>query len=323
MKILTPALHKTSGVARDTLHALSQTDARLVLVDAALFLAVTAGAFTAFLVTETGAAILDELHRRRRLRAPRPESPSLRGTPTPGEIAAACAATPRRLAEQLRLGSMLADLDPTLDRTFAYTELPNGAKRYRARGGGMKAYLADHRIPVPYSTLMRYKLLAVRLRRLLVLDARLPLEWLLPRAEPDGELPADLRAPYGAARRRLARLLRENPNYTRLRRRVDAALGIPELLWARRNACGERARRRAARGARGRVVRGGTRHMTIDPERIEATRLAMADFLQDRNLSPKFARLRDAAIRWLRGPPVPYGGETAPFPARRGTSGEG
>ena len=301
MKILSPAIRKTSDVARDTLHALSHTDSRLLLVNTALFLTVTATAFTAFLVTETGAAILDELHRRHRLRIPLPESPSLRGTPTPQELAAACAATPRKLLERLRLGSLLADLDPTLDRTFSFTELPNGAKRYRSRGGGLKTYLADNRIATPYSTLMRYKLLATRLRQLLALDARLPLEWLLPHASPDRELPSDLRAPCWTARRRLARLLRENPNFTRLRKHVDAALGIPELLRARRNARDGKARRRAGRYPE---VRGTTRHMAIDPGRIEATRRALAGFLQDKTLSPKFARLRDAAIRWLRAPPI-------------------
>ena len=300
MKILSPAFRKTSDVARDTLHALSHADSRLVLVNTALFLTVTATAFTAFLVTETGAAILDELHRRHRLRAPRPESPSLRGTPTPKELAAACDATPRKLLERLRLGSLLADLDPTLDRTFSFTELPNGAKHYRSRGGGLKAYLSDNRIPVPYSTLMRYKLLATRLRQHLALDLRLPLEWLLPHASPDRELPADLRTPYWTARRRLAHLLREHPNFTRLRKHVDAKLGIPELLRARRNARKAKSHRKSHLP----VIRGATRHMTVDPGRIEATRLALADFLQDKHLSPKFTRLRDAAIRWLRAPPV-------------------
>ncbi len=301
MKILTPAFRKTSDVARDTLHALSQTDSRLILVNTALFLTVTASAFTAFLVTETGAAILDELHRRHRLRIPRPESPSLRGTPTPQELAAACAATPRKLLERLRLGSLLADLDPTLDRTFSFTELPNGAKRYRSRGGGLKAYLAGNRIATPYSTLMRYKILASRLRLLLALDARLPLEWLLPHAAPDRELPSDLQTPYWTARRRLARLLREHRNFTRLRKHVDEKLGIPQLLRARRDARDAKARHHAARFPE---VRGETRHMAVDPGRIEATRLALGAFLQDKTLSPKFSRLRDAAIRWLRAPPI-------------------
>ena len=299
MKIITPVLRKTDSVARETLHALP-SDGRLVLVDTAVVLAVTATAFTAFLVTETGAAILDELHRRHRLRIPRPESPSLRGTPAPQEITAACAATPRKLLERLRLGSLLADLDPTLDRTLAYRELPNGAKRIRARGGGLKAYLSDNRITTPYSTLMRYKLLATRLRQHLTLDARLPLEWLLPHSSPDRDLPSDLCSQYWTARRRLTRLLRENPNFTRLRKHVDAKLGIPELLRARRNTREEKARRRRLHTE----IRGTTRHMTIDPGRIEATRLALAAFLQDKTLSPKLSRLRDAAIRWLRAPPI-------------------
>ena len=304
MKILSPVLRKTSDVARGTFGILSCADSRLVLVDAALSLTVTATAFTAFLVTETGAAILDELHRRRRIRAPRPESPSLRGPPTPKEIAAACAATPRRLLERLRLGSLLADLDPTLDRTFTFTELPNGAKRYRSRGGGLKAYLDDNRIATPYSTLMRYKLLATRLRQLLALDPRLPLEWLLPHSSPTSTIPSDLRAQYWNAHRRLAHLLHEHPNFTRLRKHVDAKLGIPELLRARRNVRDEKSRRRAKRPSQHPVIRGTSRHMTIDPGRIEATRLALADFLRDKALSPKFAHLHDAAIGWLRAPPI-------------------
>ena len=305
MKILTPTLEKTSSVARDTLQALSHTDSRLILVDAALFLTVTATAFTAFLVTETGAAILDELHRRQRLHVPRPNSQSLRGIPTPEEIAAACTATPRKLLERLRLGSLLADLDPTLDRTFTFQELPNGAKRYRSRGGGLKAYLADNRIAVPYSTLMRYKLLATRLRRLLSLDPRLPLEWLLPHTAPDRALPTALRPHYHAVRRRFARLLRENPNFTRLRKHVDAKLGLPELLRARRNTRGGKSRHRPACPSPYPTIRGATRHMTIDPGRIESTRLAIADFMQDRHLSPKCARLRADAIRWWwQSPPI-------------------
>ena len=109
MKIISPALRKTADVARGTFGALSRADSRLVLVDAALSLTVTATAFTAFLVTETGAAILDEIHRRQRIRLPRPESPSLRGTPTPGELADACAAIPRKLLERLRKAGIEGD----------------------------------------------------------------------------------------------------------------------------------------------------------------------------------------------------------------------
>ena len=302
MKILTPTLEKTSSVARSTLEVLSHTDSRLILVDAALFLSITATTFTAFLVTETGAAILDELHRRHHLRAPRPESPFLRGTPTPKELSAACSATPRKLQERLRLGSLLADLAPTLDHTFSYRELSNGAKRIRDRGGGLKAYLADNRITTPYSTLMRYKLLATRLRQLLQLDQRLPLEWLLPHSSPDRGIPSDLRAQYHSARRRLARLLRENPNFSRLRKHVDVQLGIPELLRARRNARDEKSRRRMAR--RTDLVVGATRHLTPDPARIETTRHAFLQFLREKELPPKSARLRDSALRWLDSVPT-------------------
>ena len=78
-----------------------------------------------------------------------------------------------------------------------------------------------------------------------------------------------------------------------VRKRQEASHG--------RNARDGKARRRAGRYPE---VRGTTRHMAIEPGRIEATRRALAGFLQDKTLSPKFARLRDAAIRWLRAPPI-------------------
>ena len=257
-----------------------------------------------FVVTETGLAVLAEVRRRRRIRAPHPESPSLRGTPTDKEIASDCAERPRTLLVRLRIGSRLADLSPTLDTDPHYDVSPTGARRIASRGPGLKGWLEDHRIATNYSTLSKYRHLATRLRLLLQLDERIPLEWLLPGAAPDRPLPPDLIPRYHAARRHLARLLRGNPNFTRLRKHVDAKLGIPELLRARRCAREGKSRRRAARASRYPVIRGATRRMTIDPGRIEATRLALAGFLQDKTLSPKFARLRDAAVRWLRAPPL-------------------
>ena len=58
-------------------------------------LGVTATAFLGFLATETGAALLGEIRRRGRLRAPHPDSPSLRGTPTAKELKADCKISPQ------------------------------------------------------------------------------------------------------------------------------------------------------------------------------------------------------------------------------------
>ena len=262
-------------------------------------LGVTATAFLGFLATGTGAALLGEIRRRGRLRAPHPESPSLRGTPTARELKDDCALSPRTLRVRLRMGSRLADLEPTLDSGNHYRESPTGAKRIQSRGRGMRGYIADNRLAVSYSTLMRYRLLAIRLRRLLQLDARLPLEWLLPGEAPDRALPADLRVPYSTARRRLARLLREHWNFDRLRKHVDGKLGIPELLTVRRAKKAENARK----PAHGRSVVIGDYAVTTTPTRLEATMQAFSRFLEERDLPPKLAAHRARFAAWLAAVP--------------------
>ncbi len=268
-------------------------------------LGVTATAFVGFLATETGAAILGELRRRGRLRAPHPESPSLRGTPTAQELKADCTISPRTLRVRLRLGSRLADLGPTLDSGNHYRESPTGAKRIQSRGRGLRGYLADNRIPVSYSTLMRYRLLALRLRQFLQLDPRLPLEWLLPGESPDRPLPADLQAPCSTARRRLAHLLRDHWNFDRLRKHVDAKLGIPELLTIRRTARRSKEaaqiRRRLAtqKPIHSRSVVLGDYTVTTSPPRLDATMRAFAGFLRERDLPGKLAAHRDRFAQWL------------------------
>ena len=245
-----------------------------------LVLGITATAFAGFVATETGAAILGEIRRRNRLRTPHPESPSLRGTPTAAELKADCETMPRTLLVRLRMGSRLADLEPTLDSGNHYRESPTGAKRIKSRGRGMRGYIADNRLGVSYSSLMRYCLLAIRLRQLLQLDARLPLEWLLPGEAPDRPLPSALQSQYATARRHLARLLREHWNFDRLRKHVDAKLGIPELLTLRRR------------------KRGGFK-VTATPPRLEATRQAFARFLQEEDIPPRLVPHRDRFLRWL------------------------
>ena len=268
-------------------------------------LGVTATAFLGFLATGTGAALLGEIRRRGRLRAPHPGSPSLRGTPTAEELKADCELSPRTLRIRLRLGSRLADLEPVLDSGNHYAESPTGAKRIQSRGRGMRGYIADNRIKASYSTLMRYRLLALRLRQLLQLNARLPLEWLLPGGEPDRTLPPDLQSQYATARRRLARLLREHWNFDRLRKHVDAELGIPELLTVRRVSRrakeAEKTRRWPAKRhpLHCQSVVLGNYAVTPSPPRLKATMDAFSRLLAERDLPPRLAVHRDRFARWL------------------------
>ena len=279
----------------------------------AAFTGITLAAFGTFVLSETGGAILSEIRRRHRISAPHSASPSLRGTPSATEIAADCAQTPRTFYVRLRLGSRLADLEPTLDAAPHCTISPTGARRFVSRGPGLKGWLNDHRITVGYSTLVKYRKLALRLRQLLALDARLPLEWLLPGNSPDCPLPTDLRVHYHTARRKLSKLLRENPNFSRLRKHVDAALGIPRLLTIRRTTC------RAQQAARDRrwlsqhkpvhceSVVLGNRQILLDESLVESTKREFILFLKSPDLPPRLDTLRRRALDWLRNAGInPY-----------------
>jgi hypothetical protein len=235
--------------------------------------ALSAASLGTWMVGATGRAVIAELRRRARLRAPKPPSPSLRGTPKPEEFAADAAERPRTLAVRLRIGSRLADLAPTLDRGNHYDISPTGAKRICGRGRGVRGWLADNRVAMAYSTLTRYMRLAVRLRALLGLDERLPLEWLLPGAAPSAELSAELQAQCASAKRRLARLLRAHWNFSRLQAHVDEALGLRRLPRPRR---------------------GGM--LVLDEALAENTRRELADFLRAGDLPPKLEALRRKAV---------------------------
>lgn len=309
--ILTPAGLAAPGVALG-----------LVPFAAARIAAASAIAFGTFLATDTGFAILSEIKRRRRLREPHPESPSLRGPPTDEELAADCALRPRTLAVRLRLGSRLADLEPTLDSTPRYAVSPSGARRIAARGPGLKGWLDDHRVPMNYSTLMKYRKLAVRLRLLLQLDPRLPLEWLLPSDPPAPPLPRDLAEPFRTARRRMAGLLRKHRNFSSLKRYAECALGIPELLAARRTArCARRAAAERRRRTKQPPVPGvtvGERTVLLHPGRLERTRREVLLFLEEPDLPPKLDRLRRKAIEWLRAAGGEDGGRAGGGARRKG-----
>lgn len=313
MKHIRSILAATSQVAQDASCIVRDTHPLLFPLAFAAFGGITLAAFGTFVLGETGASILSEIRRRHRLAVPHPTSPSLRGTPTDDEIAADCDERPRTLHVRLRLGSRLADLEPTLDAAPHCTVSSTGARRFVSRGPGLKGWLADHRIAVGYSTLVKYRKLVLRLRQLLALDARLPLEWLLPGTTPDRPLPTDLRAQYYTARRKLTKLLRETPNFSRLRKHVDAALGIPRLLTIRRTTC------RAQQAARDRrwlskhkpvhceSVVLGNRQILLDESLVESTKREFILFLKSPALPPRLDALRGRALDWLRNAGInPY-----------------
>ena len=272
------ALREAAGIAGDVARAYTIPLALPVIVPAVAALSATA--LAGWIADTAGRAILSELRRRARLRAPRPPSPSLRGTPTPEEFAADAAERPRTLSVRLRIGSRLADLAPTLDRGNLYDISPTGAKRIRGRGRGVRGWLADNRVGMNYSTLMRYMRLAVRLRALLSLDERIPLEWLLPGVAPSAEVPPALRMHYASAKRRLARLMRAHWNFSRLQGHVDEALGL----------------RRLPRPDR-------PNGKPLDAILAENTRRELADFLLARHLSPTQETLRQTALESLLARP--------------------
>ena len=298
---LTRILDHTEAAATAIGRSFSDTNAMAGRNAPLLMLAVTPPLLAAFAITEIGAWCIDEIGRQIRIHEKRPASPSLRGTPTPTDLVEPWSSNPRTLRDRLRLGSRLADLDPTLDHTISRTTLPSGKTVFRARTGGMKGWLADRRVDIPYSTAMRYKKLAQRLRQILQLDDRLPLEWLIDGVPANQTLPTDLAAPYTSASRRLAKLLRENPTLKALSLATDKALGIIRLVTVRkvRKHHGEYAKRKLKTSDFSVISQG--RRATAPPERVEATKEAIARILKARNLSGTALQLQNRLKHWLVG----------------------
>jgi hypothetical protein len=172
----------------------------------------------------------------------------------------------------------------------------------------MKGWLADRRVAVPYSTVMRYKKLAQRLRQVLALDDRLPREWLIDGLPAGADLPGDLLPRYRSARRRLAALLRENRTFKELSLQAEKQLGIVRLVairkvhGGRRGPCGKRRKSPCFS-----VISRG-RSVTVTPERFEATKAAMGRILGASGLSGPALHLQNRLRRWLAALPRPARG---------------
>ena len=263
-----------------------------------LLLAITPPILAAYAATEVGSWVIHEIGRQIRIHEKHPASPSLRGTPTPKELVADWRERPRTLAIRLRLGSRLADLDPTLDHSILRTSLPSGKTVIHSRKGGMKGWLEDRRVDIPYSTAMRYKKLAQRLRQILRLDDRIPLEWLLSGVPGAHHLPANLQTAFAAAARQLADILRENPTLVALDRYAVRKLGIVRLVTVRKT---RRATRPKSRKMSCFSIISRDRQANVAPERVEATKEAMGRVLAARNPTGPALHLQNRIKAWLSG----------------------
>jgi hypothetical protein len=243
--------------------------------------------------------------------APR-EAVSLRGVPEPEEIEEVWEIDPRTLCGRLRLGSRLADLEPTLDSRFVFKKTRNGSKRICARQPGLKGWMKKKVPSVKYPTAMHYKKLATRLRQLVGLDARIPLEWLLPDSEEGKEglagLPAGERAAAVKAKAKLMRLLEENPKVTRLTRAVESKLGIMRMVTIRRIQPPKpgRGRRGKPKGKAenpliSRVIGAGV-SVGAGEERERAFWEALRRVLGERNPDAETRRLQSDIRAWLNAP---------------------
>ena len=233
----------------------------------------------------------------------------LRGKFTPEDIEEAWVLDPRTLCGRLRIGSRLADLEPTLDSRFLFRKSRSGSRHICARRPGMKGWMKKHVPSVKYSTAMHYKKLATRLRQLIGLDARIPLEWLLPdNDEALPALPAADRKTLDAARTKLARLLEENPKVTRLVRAVEQKLGIMRMVTIRHIQPPKpgRGRRRKTKenpmdSLISRVSRGGMEVMA-DAGRSRAFWEAIRKVLGETEPDAETRRLQSDIRDWLNAP---------------------
>ena len=239
-----------------------------------------------------------------------PQAPvSLRGAPTPEDIEDAWEIEPRTLAGRLRIGSRLADLEPTLDSRFVFKKSRNGSKRICARQPGLKGWMKKNAPDVKYSTAMHYKKLATRLRQLIGLDARIPLEWLLPDNEEElsGLSPVDRKA-AATAKTKLDRLLAENQKVTHLTQAVESKLGIMRMVTIRRiqpPKSGRWRRRKSKENPMNplisRVERGGFK-VGADEGRTRAFWDAIRRVLEERNPDVETRRLQSDIRKWLNAP---------------------
>ena len=284
------------------------------LLEGVASLALFTGALTAHLAWYGGKRILSRL--RRHVTPPEPLPPaepqqpvSLRGVPTPEDIEDIWDIDPRTLCGRLRIGSRLADLEPTLDARFVFKKTRKGSRRIVARQPGIKGWMKKNVPSVKYSTAMHYKKLATRLRQLIGLDARIPLEWLLPdNGEELSSLSPAERQSAAQARAKLSRLLADNPKVTLLTRAVESKLGIMRMVTIRRIQPPKPGRGRMRKSMENpsislisRVERAGV-CVAAEEGRTRAFWEAIRRVLGEQNPDAETRRLQSDIREWLNAP---------------------
>jgi hypothetical protein len=159
-------------------------------------------------------------------------APSLRGTPGRKDIDSAWEKRPRTMQDALRLGSRLLDLEPTVDNSRVWKENPHtGRREVVFRHAGIKGWLQRNCPAVPYSTAMRYKKLASRLRTVCGLPGNIPLEWVLPDSPmpPAEGLDSKTLAAIEKGRRALGKILAEAKSLRGLDRVVEREMNLVRL----------------------------------------------------------------------------------------------
>jgi hypothetical protein len=159
-------------------------------------------------------------------------APSLRGAPDRKDIDSAWEKRPRTMQDALRLGSRLLDLEPTVDNSRVWKENPQtGRREVVFRHAGIKGWLQRNCPAVPYSTAMRYKKLASRLRTVCGAPGNVPLEWLLPDSPmpPAEGLDIKTLATIEKGRRTMGKILAEAKSLRGLDRVVEREMNLVRL----------------------------------------------------------------------------------------------
>ena len=161
------------------------------------------------------------------------ETAAKSGTPSPSDVAHAWKIphSPRTPAAALILGDQLLAVE--VPSAMLHTRDESGRCVIASRGGGLKEGLTTAAPTIPYTTAMRYRLLAGRLRQWLQLPADIPLSWLFPTAPSPASLTpsAPPRRQIAHARRAFCSLLADYPSLARLQRRLETDLGILAARW--------------------------------------------------------------------------------------------
>ena len=212
-------------------------------------------------------------------------APSLRGAPDRKDIDSAWEKRPRTMQDALRLGSRLLDLEPTVDNSRVWKENPHtGRREVVFRHAGIKGWLQRNCPAVPYSTAMRYKKLASRLRTLCGAPGNIPLEWLLPESPmpPAEGLDTKTLSTIEKGRVKLGKILGEAKSLRGLDRVVETRMNLVRLPGKKKEITVISHDKGVAKGKKGgkRGKKGLTVAEEVEKERRERLLAAMQQAIE-------------------------------------------